>query len=43
MYIEDFKTLDELIEIFYDEFVAIVDNTTYFEKWTIKFFGNILW
>ena len=43
MYLADFKTLDELIEIFYDEFVAIVDNTTYFEQWTIEFFGNILW
>ena len=43
MYIHDFETLNELIEVFYDEFVAIVDNTSYFEDWTIKFFGIIFW
>ena len=43
MYIHDFETLNELIEVFYDEFVAIVDNTSYFEDWTIKFFGTIFW
>ena len=25
------ETLNELIEVFYDEFIAIVDNTSYFE------------
>ena len=43
MYIHDFETLNELIEVFYDEFVVIVDNTSYFEDWTIKFFGTIFW
>ena len=34
------ETLNELIEVFYDEFVAILDKTSYFEYWTIKFLGQ---
>ena len=43
MYIHDFKILNDLMEVFYDEFVVIVDNTSYFEDWTIKFFETIFW
>ena len=43
IYIHDFETQNDLIKVFYDEFVAIVDNTAYFEDQTIKFFWTIFW
>ena len=36
-------TLNDLITIFMDLFYEIVDNTSYYENWTIKFFDIILW
>ena len=43
MYTEEFDTLNDLITIFVDLFYEIVDNTSYYENWTIKFFDIILW
>lgn len=43
MYTEEFDTLNDLITIFEYLFYKIVDNTSYYENWTIKFFDTILW
>lgn len=43
MYKHNFKCLNDLIKIFRDEYEKIIDNTSYYEKWSIKFFGTKLW
>lgn len=43
IYKHDYNTLNELIDIFRDEFYKIVDNTSFFENWSIKFFDTIIW
>ena len=43
MYTEEFDSLNDLIMIFEYLFYEIVDNTSYYENWTIKFFDKILW
>ena len=43
LYKYDFKSLDEMIGIFRAEFNKIVDNTSYYESWAMKFFDTILW
>ena len=34
---------NEIIEVFEKEFYERVDNTSYFEKWGIKYFETIFW
>ena len=43
LYKYDFKSLNEMIKIFHYEFNKIVDNKSYYESWSIKFFDTIFW
>ena len=43
IYISDYETLDDLIELFTSLFYEIVDNVTYYENWLIEFFDINLW
>lgn len=39
IYNTNYKSLDELIELFELKFYEKVDNISYFENWVMKFFG----
>lgn len=43
MYTCEFDSLDELVNEFNDLFYEKVDNTSYYENWTLKFFDRIFW
>lgn len=43
LYISDYETLDELIDLFISLFYELVDNITYYENWLSEFFDINLW
>ena len=42
-YMEYYESVNDIIEVFEKEFYERVDNTSYFEKWGIKYFDTIFW
>ena len=42
-YMEYYESVNDIIEVFEKEFHERVDNTSYFEKWGIKYFDTIFW
>lgn len=43
LYKEYFESVEEIISIFRHEFYERIDNKSYVENWSIKFFDTILW
>jgi len=43
LYISDYETLDELIDLFISLFYEIVDNISYYKNWLFEFFNINLW
>ena len=42
-YMEYYESVNDIIEVFEKEFYERVNNTSYFEKWGIKYFDTIFW
>ena len=42
-YMEYYESINDIIEVFEKEFYERVNNTSYFEKWGIKYFDTIFW
>jgi transposase len=42
-YMEYYESVNDIIEVFEKEFYERVNNTSYFEKWGIKYFDIIFW
>ena len=43
LYKEYYESVEDIITIFNDEFYKRIDNKSYVEKWSIKYFDTILW